>query len=99
MNRARLDEIYTHLDQALAEDRPHIIEFDDASHARAFRMEIYAAIRKSRGDSKKLYAEGDPGWGTSEYDDLRISLVGRTLQIAPHHPIPKLKIAEPSDGL
>lgn len=72
-----------YLDLALQQEKSVRIQCPSHEEARRMRFRIYNVRRDYRRASKKLFAEGEPGYGSSPYDHFEIILKDVSVIIIP----------------
>jgi len=62
------------LDLALTSEEGITMTFESQGKAVNFRQSCYAVRNRDRKDSRKHHEEGDPRYGTSQYDELSLEI-------------------------
>ena len=61
-------------DRAVSAEKGIRIEFSDPAPARAYRARLHQARVLDRRENRVAYKEGDPMYGRSSYDSLRVTI-------------------------
>lgn len=70
------------LDGALRSNKTGVrVTLGSVNEARQLRNRLYAARRRARDDSMKMFSPGEPGYNTSPWDGLMISMSNNTIDV------------------
>ncbi len=70
-----LADVLKVLNETLARPRGVLLKFSTIKALRAYRSKVYSIRAADRAQNIKIYAEGTPLYGKSEYDNIRITSV------------------------
>ena len=73
-SRLAYQDVYDVFDKALNDEHGIRIPFPSRGKAAYYRMRMYAAREIAREDNKKVYEEGHPMYGRSNYDAFSATL-------------------------
>lgn len=82
------------MDRALESPKGIRVTFSTPGQAIQFRMSCYAARLAARKTNIKIYPFGDPLYGRSPYDSLKLTIINKTIVEIAHPTLDGLEIEE-----